>query len=377
MEFVLIIGIFEAIFLACLIFSQKEKSLSDNILGGFFLLYGLNFVLSYIEFYNRQNGFPFPAFINTAPPFILLHGPALWFYIKSLTDQNFKFRPLYVLHFLPFLIMIIELWMHFYTLPAQQRIELITNETFTNFLTYRFFVVAIAVSTLGYFYWGLALVRRYKRKIKTYFSHIDNIDLSWLHVLLIAALIVYGIVNAVYIIDLFYPVASFGMLQFLSFTFGAVYIVILGFFGLRQGNLFAVKKINLNLEEAVKSSSVENKQIDKEKKFISKLQDYMNEEKPYLNPDLNIGKLSKELDVTPEYLSKIINTRLNRNFFDFVNRYRVQEFKEQCKQQDNENFTLMGIAYECGFNSKPTFNRVFKNLTGTTPGMYYKNVSKN
>ncbi len=376
MEFILIIGIFEALFLAALIFAQKEKSLSDNILGSFFLLYALNFVLSYIEFYNRQHGFPYPSFINTAPPFILLHGPVLWFYIKSLTDQHFSFRPVYVLHFFPFLIMVSVLWMDIYSLPSSQKIELISNEAFTDFITYKIFVVAIAVSTIGYFYWGLKLVQRYQRKIKTYFSHVENIDLSWLHTLLAAALVVYVIINSVYIIDLFYPIAPFGMLQFLSFVFGAVYIVFLGFFGLRQGNLFATQKINLDLENAVKQQTDQQFLPGKERKFIYTLQDYMKEHKSYLNSDLTINKLSKDLDVTPEYLSRTINKHLNKNFFDFINHYRVEEFKKLCRDEKNEKITIIGLAYESGFNSKATFNRVFKNITGTTPGAYQKDVSE-
>jgi len=377
MKFILIIGIFEALFLAGLVFTQKEKSLSDNILGAFFLLYALNFALSYIEFYNRQHGFPYPAFINTAPPFILLHGPVLWFYIKSLTDQNFGFRPVYVLHFFPFLIMVSVLGVNVYSLPAEQKIELINSETITEILIYKIFVIAIAISTMGYFYWGFAMVQRYKRKIKTYFSHVENIDLSWLQSLLVAALILYGVVNSAYIVDFFYPIASFGMLQFLSFVFGAVYIVFLGFFGLRQGNLFATQKINLNLEEAIRQPDNPSSLPEKEKKFIYTLQNYMNEYKPYLNSGLTINKLSRELDVTPEYLSKIINKHLNKNFFDFINYYRVDEFKKLCRDDSNENITLIGLAYESGFNSKATFNRVFKNITGTTPGAYHKNISEN
>jgi AraC-like DNA-binding protein len=374
MEFILVIGIFEALFLAALIFSQKEKSLFDNILGAFFFLYAVNFLLSYIEFYNRANDFPFPAFIGVAPPLILLHGPALWFYIKALTDQNFRFRVIYLLHFVPFIIMVVVTWGSIYSLPAQERINLITSGDITEKMTYKVFVVAIALSTIGYFSWGIQMVRSYRKKLKTYFSDIGNFDLSWLRILLSASLSVYTVINSIYIIDLFIPVASFGTMQFFSFVLGAVYIVFLGFFGLRQGNLFATHRINLNLEKALEDHHSWEKRLDnKEEVFIRKLLDYMKEEKPYLNPDLNIAKLSKMLDVTPEYLSKVINTRLNKNFFDFVNRHRVDEFKEKCRDVNNKNLTIIGLAYDCGFNSKATFNRVFKNVVGSTPSEYVKN----
>jgi AraC-like DNA-binding protein len=82
------------------------------------------------------------------------------------------------------------------------------------------------------------------------------------------------------------------------------------------------------------------------------------------------------MNVQEEYLSSILNNQLNRNFFDFVNQYRVEEFKTQCLNPQNETFTLIGLAYDCGFNSKATFNRVFKNITSLTPGEYKQSVSR-
>jgi AraC-like DNA-binding protein len=273
--------------------------------------------------------------------------------------------------------MLIGLYFHVYSLPVEAKINMVQDGSITDHLVYKIFVVAIALSTTGYSIWGLGMVLRYKKKIKTYFSHIEKIDLSWLKTLLIGAIVVYGIINTIYIIDLFIPVASFGAMQFFSFAFGAVYIIFLGFFGLRQGNLFASQKINMNLEEAVEQHKKERNAGGKDEEFIHSLLKHMKEKKPYLNSDLNVSKLSRELDVTPEYLSKLINTKLNKNFFDFVNRYRVNEFKECCKNSSHQNFSLIGLAYDCGFNSKATFNRVFKNIAGITPSEYYKQVSEN
>jgi AraC-like DNA-binding protein len=371
MEFLLIIGIFESIFLAALIFSQKEKNASDKFLGGFFLLYAVNFALSYLEFYNRTHAFPHPAFIVVAPPLILLHGPALWSYVKSLTDQHFRFRPVYLLHLLPFFFMVVEMWINVYSLPVERRIQLITSNAITNKISYKIFVVAIALSTMGYFSWCLNMVIHYRKKIRAYFSQIENIGLNWLKVLLTSILIVYGLINTVYILDLFMPIASFGLMQFFSFGFGAVYIVFLGFFGLRQGNVFSSGTISLNLEKALGKEPGNRKLESREEWFIQELLNYMREKKPHLNPDLTVAGLSKKLDVTPEYLSRVINTRLNKNFFDFVNHFRIEEFKRKAGQF-NKNFTIVGLAFECGFNSKATFNRVFKKMVGCTPGDFIK-----
>lgn len=376
MGFVLIIGIFLSGFLAALLLTKQQKSLSDSILTGFFLLYALNILLSFIEVYNRKNGYPYPAFIHTATPLLLLHGPALWFYIKSLTQQNFQFKYWHLLHFLPFALVLIEHSINFYSLPVQDRIAVVSNDSFTDQFIYGVVVAAIAVSQVGYFAWGLSIIHGYRRKIKTYFSRLKPFDLEWLRQLLIVALVCYGVINALYVTDLAISVASFSMLQIFSYTLGSVYIVVLGFFGLRQGNIFESRKINLNMEEAVKDNFDEKPLEDKEEHFIQCIQEHMKQKKPYLDPDLNLARLSDQLDVTPAYLSKILNNRLSRSFFDFVNHYRVREFKEQCLDHRNKHLSLMGIASNSGFNSKATFNRVFKNITGMTPGEYFRQVSE-
>jgi AraC-like DNA-binding protein len=96
--------------------------------------------------------------------------------------------------------------------------------------------------------------------------------------------------------------------------------------------------------------------------------------KPYLDPDLSLPQLSDNLDIPVHYLSQVINGRYGLNFHDFVNRYRVEEFKEKVGSAEFVNFTLLGIAFECGFNSKSAFNRVFRQFTGVTPSQYKKTV---
>jgi AraC-like DNA-binding protein len=126
---------------------------------------------------------------------------------------------------------------------------------------------------------------------------------------------------------------------------------------------------------------VENKQepesvINKtDEVFIYSLLADMKESKPYLSPDLTLSALSSGMNVSEEYLSGILNNQLNRNFFDFVNQYRVEEFKTQCRDPKNDTYTLIGLAYDCGFNSKATFNRVFKKVTNLTPGEFKQSVS--
>ena len=108
------------------------------------------------------------------------------------------------------------------------------------------------------------------------------------------------------------------------------------------------------------------------KAFVAKLHKLMNEDKIFLSTDLNLQLLAKYLNVSEKMCSHIINTEMQTNFNAFINKYRIREFKERLQQGKSNEFTLTGIAYECGFNSKSTFNRVFKKECGFTPSEFLK-----
>lgn len=106
--------------------------------------------------------------------------------------------------------------------------------------------------------------------------------------------------------------------------------------------------------------------------FIKSLKEFMIKEQPYLNPNLKSHELANLLETTPHYLSKIINQELGLNFYSFVNSYRINEFKKKVLQEAHKNFTLTSIAKDVGFNSKSSFNRIFKATAGITPSAYIK-----
>jgi AraC-like DNA-binding protein len=94
---------------------------------------------------------------------------------------------------------------------------------------------------------------------------------------------------------------------------------------------------------------------------------YFEKEKVYLNPELTLSELATKLDTNTSVLSAIINTGFGKNFNDFVNEYRVEEFKRKAAEPDSKHLTLLAIAFDCGFNSKATFNRAFKKVTDVSP----------
>jgi YesN/AraC family two-component response regulator len=96
----------------------------------------------------------------------------------------------------------------------------------------------------------------------------------------------------------------------------------------------------------------------------------MEKEKPYLESKITLPQLASQFNTNPNYLSQIINELLNQNLYDFINKYRVDEFKERLENADALNYTLFGLAQNCGFSSKSTFHDVFKKHTGQTPAQY-------
>jgi len=370
MESILLFGVFEGLIIFLLIFLKRKKTVSDYLLSSFFLVYSFNTFLSYLEIYNRTHGFPYPLFFFISTPFLLLHWPILWLYVKSLTDQHFRFRPVYLLNLLPFVLCLVLFTLEYYTRPLDEKIVKLQSESFKQQWDYPAVIITMTLSSLVYLSWAAVLVKRYNGKIKAYFSETNRYDLYWLRVLMIVSAVIYTVIYLAFAIDLVVPLAPFKWMHKASFLLGSVYIIVLGFFGHRQGNLFSDKNIGIDLQEPGPSSEIKYLVTGKENDFILFLLKYMNENKPFLVPEITLSALASQLEVTPDYLSGIINNKLGKNFFDFINHYRIEEFKTRSMAAENKKFTLLSIAYDCGFNSKATFNRVFKNVTGITPGEY-------
>ena len=98
----------------------------------------------------------------------------------------------------------------------------------------------------------------------------------------------------------------------------------------------------------------------------------MEKEKPYLNGKLSLKEVADSLNISVNHLSQVINEQTGMSFFDFVNKYRIEEVKVRLTDPKNEQFTLLAIAFDCGFNSKSSFNSIFKKIMGFTPSQFSK-----
>ena len=160
-------------------------------------------------------------------------------------------------------------------------------------------------------------------------------------------------------------------------------IALIGFWGIRYQGIFTAEKPKVlyssekleeaeETEEPLKMPEYRKSGLKPEeaKNLHQQLLTLMATEKPYLEPKLSLAQLADSLGVLPNHLSQIINQYEGKNFYDFVNNYRVDEFIALAKKDTDKNFNLLGLAFEAGFNSKSSFNQVFKKIKGQTPSQF-------
>lgn len=368
------IGIFEAFFLGLLLLLKKNRNNPDRFLASYFIMFGVNILFVYIENYNIEQNYSLFPFTFISPPLLLLHGPLLWLYAKSLTSFQFKFSWKHFIHFIPFILIAPHILMLFNGIPEEERLEAIRSELFVHWWFYKFYVSFITISIFTYVIWSINLLVKFqKRKISGQFK--TSLNFRWIIFFFTVTLIIYGVTLPINVLDIFFDFVSFKQYQYLSYLIASLFIPIIGFFGHMSDNVIVSNARTESQKIGIKSKNTLNKEKEKQS-FIARLYDFIDKEKPYTQPDLSLTNLAQMLSVTPEYLSEIINNDLNKNFLDFINSFRVEEFKKRIQQDKNQDRLLIDLAFEVGFNSKATFNRVFKNKTTLTPTEYKALVSK-
>jgi len=174
-------------------------------------------------------------------------------------------------------------------------------------------------------------------------------------------------------------------------VFGVVvlFVLFIGFFGINQYPVFysvtspEPTLIKLESEIQLKESPTEVPIDNAEKYSKSKLTDdaasgvmilletIMTNQKPFTNADLTLNDLATAIKVSPNHLSQVINSLSGKTFYHYINTYRIGEFLKLSSLPENRKFTYQGLAQQCGFSSKTTFNKYFKLQTGKTPSEYF------
>ncbi len=228
------------------------------------------------------------------------------------------------------------------------------------------FVLLLLVLGHAIFYLGYSLLRihKHQKEIEKFASSTQEINLRWLVYIIIATLFM-TITVAVFNL-LFYELP---LNLFMNATMiGVVFFIVYN--SLKQHQIFPKKKAVADLED--KEPRKQLMEEDKLDDIKFRLDGLMVEHKPFLDSDLNLMKLADMLEITSHQLSHVINKGYNENFFQYVNKYRVEKAKQMLTDSQNDKLSILGVAFEAGFSSKTSFNTTFKKMTGQTPSEYKK-----
>jgi AraC-like DNA-binding protein len=354
----------------------REERLSDKLLG--WVLVGLcldiwMYMLGFggIEIFWKQLEF-FPRTLGFLLP------PLVYFYLKSQFDTTFRFRLRDAWHALPF---VIDTGYHLIVFAQGSAfVHQWEMQVHNPYLGMPLFVVSVGQQFL-YLYWSLQLYRSYRSWIKTQFSETDTISFRWFRNFLIAVTITLIFSLIMTLIDLWldldYWQDWWGNLVGVVLIY---YVSITGYAQLQPGRRLTFRKPeettvadNVTVQVADNQAILASASVTPSPEVLAgreRLLAYMTAERPWLDPDLSLADLARRLKTTPTLLSQVVNAGVGKNFNDFVNEYRVEGFKQQARDPANAHLSLLGIALDCGFNSKATFNRAFRKFTGTSPGEF-------
>ena len=394
----LIIGVVQALFLALLVLSKQKKSLADYLLIGWFLVSATHIYFFYFSLHPSLVQKQRWLTVGTGLPF--LQGATLFFYVSALIKPRLHWL-VYLLHLSPFLVYTISfiVYKQFYP-QAYQVVDgaLLVHQKLPWLMWHH--GVFKAIAGVGYIMWSLFILVRYQLELPRHYSFQEKINLNWLKYWLITTLILALITVGVVVLGADLKFFKIRTTYQIVATLFLLLIFVMGFFGFRQTSILVEKSLpatplTLNNEKAPKQVKKEEKikteQIKEENAvkyqnsgltdrqatiYQQQLLHYMDTHQPYLASKLTLVQLANQLNMSTHHLSQIMNEQLGKNFFDFINHYRVEAIKEKLQNPKYAHYTLLGIALESGFNSKTAFNTVFKKITGLTPSQYQKSLGK-
>lgn len=368
MKYILFIASFNAFFFLMLLLQKKPKLLHDRIFSFWLLYLG---VITGIYAFTMESFFQSPLLSSGIIALFLLHGPFLYLYVSTLTFNQIQFKIKNLWHFVPFATFIIYLLIAsgFPTYSARIRIDHVTDGTTQTPTLFLFFLAITALSGPVYFVLAQKQFHKTKKSILNFSS--KDIELDWLGKLIpIFGIIWTALIVTAVIHHVFHVFSMSFCINGLMLSLSA-FIILIGYFGLKQIGIFISDTDEEANEPLIETPNATSKLVDDElEQCFCKIDDYFKAERPYLEPDLTLPKLAESLNVPHHHLSQVINDVYGQNFFDFINKYRVEEVKNKIVDPKFHNYSLLGIAFESGFNSKSAFNRVFKKFTKKTPSEF-------
>ena len=365
------IGISQALFVAFVLLTKKDKQGSDYILLVWLLTISFKMMVLLIsvehgDFFDNQFS------IGLIP---LTFGPFLFLYTKYLLYRRWFFKNRDFLHFVPFIVFTF-LYFSFFRekLSFDTHKLLLTDGYVVARLLYSF---AFLGSVSYYTFLTLQILQRHRKRLQDRFSFLsESNELNWLYVLTAIFSLTYLVYFALGLYNVVTNQAYFDI-AYTSDIFLTILAFSVSYFGIKQPYLFKVvpeekEDFNESREGNEQKEKYKNSNLSEEQKeeYIEHIYSFMQTERPFLNAELTVQDLSKQLNISRHHLTEILNNDIGKNFFTFINEYRVEEVKRRLLDERFEHLTIVAIAFESGFNSKSTFNSIFKQNTGSTPSQW-------
>ncbi|HAS42218.1 MAG TPA: hypothetical protein DCS93_17205 [Microscillaceae bacterium] len=358
------------LFFVALLFTKKSKKRTDYLLICWLLV--LTFQLA--AYYAEIGLFKYGYFLaECSGACVFLQGPMLWLYLIGIHEKNaLSFQQKTLIHFVPFIINVL-------LIPV-----LVIHNSYPMAMTLFFFKI---IHLTSYMILSLKKLKYYRHIKEDIYSQADFNQTLWLKIVIkgILLILVVGASSLIFTELRLINIALGG--EILVPILLSILIFILGFYGLRQTSIFLDNTFVINAVFEGQKPQVGHNPADKyyktglnlddSKLRFEQLQTFIKDKKLYLDPELTLYKLATELGILPNQLSQVINQNAQQNFHAYINSHRVAEVITHLKDGKHQTQTLLSIAYEAGFNSKASFNRTFKKVTGLTPSAYLQQDEKN
>ncbi|MBW9257433.1 MAG: helix-turn-helix domain-containing protein [Candidatus Thiodiazotropha sp. (ex. Lucinisca nassula)] len=396
---IMLLGAVQGMFLALALINAKSGlPVAHRLLAMLTLTFSIDLWMAFLHQSGYITSYPRLLVIDTNIDF--LFGPLTYLYVTALTARSgFRFTLRQWRHFLPFLFgfaILIPL-----VLLDQQQLQSLLDsqgepESEILWATFAMILVGVLSILQMALYLGLSIKRvlQHQNSIEDQFSFLERINLAWLRNLLLALVALYLFYLAdVFLADLLaFPEEVIGI----HFLLIVLVIYSMGYMGLRQPAIFTQQDrsqppvdtqsmdtqtnqadTKLNDTDSSKSQAkYQRSALDSETSQLlyGELQNHMDEKRTFLDSKLTLPQLAMQLSISPNYLSQVINEQAECNFFDFINRYRVEEAQRHLTAESGQ-VNILAIALDAGFNSKSAFYTAFKRHTGQTPSEYRKSAS--
>jgi AraC-like DNA-binding protein len=349
-----ILGMSHVLFGIVLIFS-KHKQRADRVLLCWLAILLMPFLQSFVSD-SGFSGIWFRRFVNQA--FTLLHGPFLYLYIRELTSMDGK-HPRYWPHFVLFFLFYVFLAL--FHAPLQPGGP--EDPGFSGFFLFRHYGLITVISFLCYAAFSLDVLVSHREEIqKTYAYKNGSVTLSWLFLLPLLFVSLLAIILVVENSPL-HDLVQIDRLHLYMFLFFTLYLV---FFGIRQKNVYPSARTLPAEQKKTGEASGDQSEV------LEEIDRKMAEQKLYRNPTLSVYDLARELGISRHQVSSLLNDSLSMNFYQYVNRFRLEEVCRRLQEDTENRYNILELAMESGFNSKSSFNSLFKKEYGQTPSQYKK-----